>query len=208
MLLFLLAGVYADALVAEPVNARELDIEWRNNKISITAKGVTVCQVLEELAEKTNTTISNKNECGNTINLRVEKRSFDHAVREILRHDSYILVEDAKERKLIVYERNLNQSGNDTGAIYETESTPVYTPATTELDASQLTGAEQLPDSYQDPNYTGEPVATNMVELREPLPYPAEPPFNPEVLEYNAGAGSPIPDPSTTFLNPAGIPYP
>jgi hypothetical protein len=185
-----------------------LDIEWRDNKISITAKGVTACQVLNELAEKTNTTISNENECDNIINLRVEKRSFDAAVREILRHDSYILVEDTKKRKLIVYERNLNQNGNDTGAAYEIESTPTYTPASTEIDATGYSEVQQPYDPYQDANNTGEPNAPTMVKLREPLPYPTEPPVNPETLENDAGFGAPILDPNSVFANPMGIPYP
>ena len=198
-MLMLFAVFFTAAIAAERGDARELTVEWLDKKVNITAKGVTVCDVLEELGEKTNTKIYNANECDSLINLRIEKQSFDYALRELLRHDSYVLVEDETGKKLMVYDRNSNQTGDNSAVSYEVQSPQTYIPDTTQTETTNFVDVQQVYDQPQD---------ANIVNLREPLPYPSEPPFNPAVLENDAGYGAPILDPSTVFANPMGIPYP
>ncbi|KON32315.1 hypothetical protein AC478_00605 [miscellaneous Crenarchaeota group-1 archaeon SG8-32-3] len=180
--------------------AGELDIQWQDNKLSIKAKGATVCEILKELAEKTNTKIRNDNPCDNVVNLNIEKKSFDEAIKKILKHDSYVLVDDDTERKLLVYNRKNMQQGNDADYSYSRDTMQPYIPEPAQPDAT-FNDTQQHYEQYQDPSAadTGQTMDANNPD---PIPSPSEPPFAPDTLENAEGV--PIPDPNEAYQDPMG----
>ena len=198
---FFLFLVFCHAsVIADP---GELDIQWQNKKLTIKARGVTVCKVLEELAAKTNTKIRNNNSCDNLINLNINNKSFDEAIKKILKNDSYVLVDDDTERRLLVYDRNSQQDSN-TDMRYDRGSEQVYIPE------PQF----QPPEQYQDPSSpnmsnTGmvpaDPTAgSDMSAPQASMPNPSESPPSPESSQTYGEDSIPITDPNDPYLNPEG----
>jgi hypothetical protein len=175
--------------VAGTARASELDIQWQDKKLSVKAKDVTLCEVLKELGEKTNTKISNANPCDNLINLNIEKKPFDEAIKRILKHDSYVLVDDDTEKRLLIYNRNNTQNGNDREFSHAREEIQPYISEPVQPD-STVPEIQQPHEQYQDassidanPTDTNpdEPFGTNTPN--QPEPYDSDPSANPEASE-------------------------
>ena len=176
---------------AATVQAQELDIQWSNNKISIKAKDVTLCELLDELAEKTNTRIRNDNKCDYPVNINVKSATFDEAIKKIFKKDSYVLVDDDNERRLLVFNRSSSQYDNNVGVTtsnprgYE----PIYLPESTQPDPSSISvpGTPNY-DQYQDPNAMDReqmsPEPVNPDQANTPMtPDAMESPIDPETAE-------------------------
>lgn len=180
------------------LQAGELDIQWSNKKLSIKAKDVILCDLLEELAEKTNTRIRNDNKCDYPVNINVNNVSFDSAIKKIFRKDSYVLVDDDNERKLLVYNRNTSQYDNTSGAPDTSRREPIYAQDPVQPDPSSIPGAQEY-GQYPDENSMGRdaPPSEAMDPNPEPLPYPTEPPMDPGTLENGMGEGEGEPPPQS-----------
>jgi hypothetical protein len=197
-----------------PLTANEsiLDIRWQDKKLSIKAKGVTLCEVLEELAEKTNTTIRNDNPCDNLVNFNLEKKSFDDALKKIFNKDSYVLVDDDTKRKLLIYKRGTGEQSTY-NIIQNRAPVESYTPESAPTDTSSIVDTQPY-EQYHDTNaidvsatsvIPAETIETSQPDLPEPIPYPTDPPFNPETLEKDMVEGGPATDPNEVFLDPSVV---
>jgi len=171
----------------------DLNVLWTNKKISITAHDVTLCEVLEEIGEKTNTKIRNNSKCDFIVNLNIEKASISDVFKTILKRENYVFVDNKSERKLLI----LNQKDTESGSSEVTRENRISTSNTSDI-AEQTELQQQL---YQDTSATAnDTTATTYVnpntaatETLAPLPYPAAPPFDPEIVEQALKEGLPPP---------------
>lgn len=168
-----------------PGIASELDIHWSDKKLSIKAKDVILCELMDALAEKTNTQIHNDNKCDYPISLNIDNLSFDEAIKKIFRGDSYVLVDDDTERKLLVYNRNSGQSDSNSGAYDPRSREPIYIPEASPPDPYNDPGTQGY-GQYEDTNamnrggISPDIMEPDLANIPEPPPYPTDPTSDPD----------------------------
>ncbi|MGD8941074.1 MAG: hypothetical protein PVJ72_16940 [Gammaproteobacteria bacterium] len=172
------------------LHAGELDIRWSNNKLSIKAKEVTLCELLDELAEKTNTKIRNDNKCDYPVNINVTNASFDGAIKKIFKKDSYVLVDDDNERKLLVFNRNTSQYDNTSGAPDQSMREPLYVQDPAQPDPAGFPGMQEYGQHPEEDSMDRDTLPPQTMDPNpEPLPYNTEPPVDSGTLENDIGEG-------------------
>lgn len=161
--------------------AGDLDVQWNKKTISIKAIDVTLCEVLKKIGEKTNTKIQNNGKCDFPVKVNVTKVPITDALKKLLRRDSYVFVDNKTERKLLILNPKTSDSSEDTRDFSANRNKSIEQ---TEIQPPQYQESDTTVTSYVDP--TGE---------LNPIPYPSEPPFDPELVENAVKEGLPPPDP-------------
>jgi hypothetical protein len=177
-------------LFAATANARQLDIRWENKKLTIKARDVSLCETLKYLGEKTNTEILNSTPCNALVNIDINNSSFEDGVKRLLRNGNYVLVVNENVRKLLILDKDANPAGKNhnrgSEERYEQYIPPEPPPFTT-TDPQYQDQYSQPPDAVapsQDADIPPEPVNQSIPDA--PVPYPTEPPIDPQMEQQGA----------------------
>ena len=178
--LFIFSGV---------ANAGQLEIKWDKKKLSIKARGVTLCEALDELEEKTNTEVRNSTPCNFPINLDVNNLSFEEGVKRLLRNGNYVLVINKDVRRLLILDRDADPKGKSVGRNneasydrYPTPEPPPYTVNQPQYDPYGQPTEPAVTGVNQDADIPPEPVNQAAPDVPPPEPPPVDPQLEPQTV--------------------------